>query len=190
MKSFRNALIVAACTAGLATSYAAFAEDAMAPAATPGHDHGAMAGDHKMGDKDIIEVATGPGMSNVTTLVSLIKAADLVDTLKGPGPFTVFAPTNAAFEKLGKAKCDELMKPENKEELKKILLMHVHVGDAVKAADVKTMSLSTASGTAVNVKVDGGNVMVNNAKVIKTDVMAKNGIIHQVDSVIMPESKM
>ena len=86
-----------------------------------------------MADKDIIETATGPGMEQVTTVVAAIKAAGLVDTLKGPGPFTVFAPTNAAFDKLPKGTVDELLKPENKEKLKKILLYHVHTGDAIKA---------------------------------------------------------
>lgn len=138
-------------------------------------------------DKDIIEVATGPGMTEVSTVVAAIKAADLVDTLKGPGPFTVFAPTNAAFDKLGKDKVAELLKPENKDKLKAILLYHVHSGDAVKAADVKTMSLSTANGAPLMVKVDGSNVMINDAKVIKTDVMAKNGIIHWVDTVLVPK---
>ena len=180
MNTIRKALIVAACCVGTSAGYVAYAEDAMAPAG------GAMA-PGAMAKGDIIDVATGADMGNVTTLVAAIKAAGLVETLKGPGPFTVFAPTNEAFDKLGKDKLDMLMKPENKEQLKKILLMHVHVGDAVKAADVKTMSLSTAAGTPVMVKVEGDTVMVNNAKVIKTDVMASNGIIHQVDAVIMPE---
>ena len=186
MKSFRNALVAVACAAGLATSYAALADHHM-PA---GSTDAAHAGKSMKSDKDIIEVATGPGMTNVTTLVAAIKAADLVETLKGDGPFTVFAPTNEAFAKLPAGTVENLLKPENKEQLKQLLLGHVHIGKAVKAADVKTMSLSTASGKDVSVKVDGGNVMINNAKVIKTDVMAKNGIIHQVDSVIMPEKKM
>lgn len=139
-------------------------------------------------DKDIIEVATGPGMTEVSTLVAAVKAAGLVDTLKGPGPFTVFAPTNAAFEKLPKGTVEDLLKPENKDKLKSILLYHVHSGDAIKAADVKTMSLSTANGKPLMVKADGGNVMINNAKVIKTDVVAKNGVIHWVDTVILPDA--
>jgi uncharacterized surface protein with fasciclin (FAS1) repeats len=128
-------------------------------------------------------------MQEVTTLVTAIKAADLVETLKGDGPFTVFAPTNAAFAKLPAGTLESLLKPENKEKLKGILLYHVHVGKAVKAADVKTMALSTAQGANLNVKVDGSTVMVNDAKVIKTDVMASNGIIHWIDSVVMPPSK-
>ena len=137
---------------------------------------------------DIIDVATGPGMSQVTTLVKAIKAADLVEPLKGKGPFTVFAPTNDAFAKLPKGTLEELLKPENKEKLRAILLYHVHAGDAVMAADVKTMSLSTLNGDPLKVKVtDEGDVMINDAKVIKTDVTASNGVIHWIDTVVMPE---
>ena len=137
-------------------------------------------------DKDIIETAVGPGMTEVTTLVTAVKAADLVDTLKGKGPFTVFAPTNAAFAKLPAGTVEMLLKPENKEKLKSILLYHVHVGDAVMAKDVKTMSLSTANGAPLMVKADGMGVMINNAKVIKTDIVASNGVIHWIDTVVMP----
>ncbi len=135
---------------------------------------------------DIIDVATGPGMQRVTTLVTAVKAAGLVETLKGPGPFTVFAPTNEAFAKLPAGTVEMLLKPENKEKLRAILLYHVHVGDAVPAASVRTMSLSTANGKPLNIVVSNGTVMVNNAKVIKTDVMASNGIIHWIDTVVMP----
>lgn len=135
---------------------------------------------------DIIDVATGPGMQQVTTLVTAVKAADLVATLKGPGPFTVFAPTNEAFAKLPPGTVEMLLKPENKEKLRAILLYHVHVGDAIPASKVRTMSLSTANGQPLNIVVANGTVMVNNAKVIKTDVMASNGIIHWIDAVVLP----
>ena len=135
---------------------------------------------------NIIQVATGPGMEQVTTLVKAVKAAGLVDTLEGPGPFTVFAPTNAAFEKLPAGTLDMLLKPENKEKLKAILLYHVHAGDSIMAKDCKTMELSTAEGKPVHVKVDGDTVMVNDAKVIKADVHASNGTIHWIDTVLMP----
>ena len=141
---------------------------------------------HASHKKDIIETATGPGMTEVTTVVAAIKAADLVDTLKGAGPFTVFAPTNAAFEKLPKGTVEDLLKPENKDKLKAILLYHVHAGDAILAKDVKTMALTTAGGGDLAVKVDGDNVTVNNAKVIKTDVVCTNGVIHWVDTVLLP----
>ena len=141
---------------------------------------------NSMAKGDIVDVATGPGMQEVTTLVTAIKAAGLVDTLKGAGPFTVFAPTNAAFAKLPAGTLDDLLKPENKEKLKGILLYHVHVGKAVPAADVKTMALRTANGKPLAVTVDGGNVMINDAKVIKTDIPASNGVIHWIDTVVMP----
>ena len=134
---------------------------------------------------NIIQVATGPGMEQVTTLVAAVKAAGLVDALEGPGPFTVFAPTNAAFAKLPPGTVDDLLKPENKEKLKAILLYHVHKGDSIKAKDCKTMSLDTLGGT-VAVKVDGDSVMINDAKVIKADVPASNGTIHWIDTVLMP----
>lgn len=142
--------------------------------------------DHHGAKKDLIAVATGEGMSEVTTLVAAIKAADLVAPLQGAGPFTVFAPTNAAFGKLPPGTVEELLKPENKEKLQSILLYHVHQGAAVKAADVKTMKLSTLNGKELDVKVEGGSVFVNNAKVIKTDVTASNGIIHWIDAVVLP----
>jgi uncharacterized surface protein with fasciclin (FAS1) repeats len=109
-----------------------------------------------------------------------------VDTLKSKGPFTVFAPTNAAFNKLPAGTVDDLLKPENKEKLKGILLYHVHPGDAIMAKDVKTMKLSTAQGKDLDVKVDNGSVWINNAKVIKTDVVCSNGVIHWIDTVVMP----
>ena len=135
---------------------------------------------------DIIDVATGPGMQQVSTLVTAVKAAALVETLKSPGPFTVFAPTNEAFAKLPAGTVEMLLRPENKEKLRAILLYHVHAGDAIPAANVRTMSLSTANGKPLSINVSNGAVMVDNARVIKTDVMASNGIIHWIDSVVMP----
>jgi uncharacterized surface protein with fasciclin (FAS1) repeats len=146
----------------------------------------AVAEEKKMETKDIIDTATGPGMTRVTTVVTAIKAAGLVDTLKGQGPFTVFAPTNEAFEKLPKGTVEDLLKPENKEKLAKILAHHVHAGDAIKAADVKTMSLSTVNGKDLMVKAQDGKVWINDAMVIKTDVICTNGVIHWVDTVLMP----
>ncbi|MDB5325500.1 MAG: fasciclin, partial [Phycisphaerales bacterium] len=130
------------------------------------------------------------GMTEVSTVVAAIKAAGLVDKLKGEGPITVFAQTNAAFAKLPAGTVETLLKPENKEQLKAILLYHVHAGDAIKAADVKTMSLSTANGAPLMVKAEDGGVMINDAKVVKTDVIASNGVIHWVDTVLMPKPAM
>ena len=148
-----------------------------------------MTAEQKMmkADKDIIDTAVGPGMTDVSTLVTAIQAAELVDTLKGKGPFTVFAPTNDAFAKLPAGTVESLLKPENKEKLQAILLYHVHVGNGVLAKDVKTMNLSTANGQNLSVKVTDAGVMVNDAKVIKTDIVASNGVIHWVDTVILPK---
>ena len=178
MNRAKKLLATAGCVAAMGVGYAL-----LMPAQTVRADDAMASMNEK---KDIIDVATGPGMQQVTTLVTAVKAAGLVDTLKGPGPFTVFAPTNEAFAKLPPGTVDDLLKPENKEKLKSILLYHVHVGDAVPAKDVKTMALSTANGKNLDVKVTGDTVMINNAKVIKTDVHASNGIIHWVDTVILP----
>ena len=149
--------------------------------------HRAVADDMPMEKKDIIDTATGPGMEQVTTLVTAIKAAGLVDALKGPGPFTVFAPTNDAFAKLPPGTVEDLLKPENKDKLKSILLYHVHKGDAVMAKDAKTMELSSMDGDKqLHVKVSGEKVMVNDATVIKPNIECTNGIIHWVDTVLMP----
>jgi len=137
---------------------------------------------------DITDVA----MSNndLSTLVAAIKAAGLVETLKGPGPFTVFAPTNAAFAKLPAGTVDELLKPENKEKLVAILTYHVIPGK-VKAADVMSMSNpsmpKSVQGATLNVKTTAP-VMVNDARVIATDIEASNGVIHLIDTVLMPPS--
>ena len=171
------------CAAAL--GLAAVATVASRPAFAGGDKGGMMSSDKK----DIIDTAVGPGMQEVTTVVTAIKAAGLVDTLKGPGPFTVFAPTNAAFKKLPAGTVDDLLKPENKDKLTAILTYHVHAGDAIMAKDVKTMSLSTVQGSPLAVKAEGGNVWINDAKVIKTDVVCSNGVIHWIDTVVMPPAK-
>ena len=137
---------------------------------------------------DIVETAVAAG--NFETLVTALKAADLVDALKGEGPFTVFAPTDEAFAKLPASTLDDLLKPENKEKLKAILLYHVVPGK-VAAADVMKLhgqKVATLQGSKVKVKTMHG-VTVDNAKVIKADVMTSNGIIHVIDTVIMPPAK-
>lgn len=135
-------------------------------------------------NKDIVAVASGAG--NFTTLVTAIKAAGLVETLQGPGPFTVFAPTDAAFAKLPPGTLDDLLKPANKAKLAGILTFHVVPGK-VMAADVKTMMAKTANGQELDIKATDGAVTVNNAKVTKTDIAASNGVIHVIDSVLMPK---
>ena len=119
--------------------------------------------------------------------MTAVKAAGLVETLQGKGPFTVFAPTDEAFAKLPAGTLDELLKPANREKLKGILTYHV-VSGKVLAADVKTMKAKTVNGQELTIKVEGGTVRVNNAKVVKTDVLASNGVIHVIDAVVLPAS--
>ena len=134
-------------------------------------------------NKDIVGVASGAGSFN--TLVAAVKAAGLVETLQGPGPFTGFAPTDEAVAQLPKGTVEELLKPENKEKLVAILTYHVVAGK-VMAVDVKTMKAKTVNGQSLDVKVTDGAVTVDNAKVIKTDVAAINGVIHVIDTVLLP----
>lgn len=133
---------------------------------------------------DIVEVASKAG--SFKTLVAAVKAAGLVETLKGKGPFTVFAPTDAAFAKLPEGTVAELLKPENKEKLVAILTYHVVPGK-VMAADVKTMTVKAVSGKELSIKVEDGKVTVNDATVVKTDIAASNGVIHVIDSVVLPK---
>lgn len=132
---------------------------------------------------DIVAVASGAGSFN--TLVAAVKAAGLVETLQGAGPFTVFAPTDEAFAKLPKGTVEDLLKPENKAKLVAILTYHVVPGK-VTAADVKTMKAKTVNGKELNLRVADGKVSVDNATVVKADVMAKNGVIHVIDAVLLP----
>ena len=136
-------------------------------------------------EMDIVDTAVA---AKFNTLVAAVKAADLVDTLKGSGPFTVFAPTDEAFAKLPKGTVDDLLKPENKDKLKAILTYHV-VSGKVMAADVVKLDgkeVKTVQGSLVAIKVDGGAVMVGDAKVTKTDIETSNGVIHVIDTVLLP----
>jgi len=130
--------------------------------------------------KDIVDTAVAAG--NFQTLAKALKAADLVDTLKGTGPFTVFAPTDEAFAKVPKDKLDALLK--DKAALTKVLTYHVVPGK-VMAKDVKAGKVKTVEGRELTVATTGG-VMVDGAKVTATDIMASNGVIHVIDSVVMP----
>ncbi len=137
--------------------------------------------------KDIVDTAVADG--RFTTLVAAVQAAGLVDTLKGEGPFTVFAPTDDAFAKLPAGTLDELLKPENKQKLTDILLYHVVAGK-VMAADVTALtSAPTVLGKDVAIKVDMGNVYINDSKVIITDIETSNGVIHVIDSVLLPPAE-
>lgn len=137
--------------------------------------------------KDIVDTAVAAGSFN--TLAAALKAAGLVDTLKGDGPFTVFAPTDEAFAKLPAGTVDSLLQPENKDKLIAVLTYHVVAGKVLAKDVVKLTSAKTVNGQSVAVKVDGGSVMVDNAKVVKTDIVASNGVIHVIDSVILPKSE-
>lgn len=133
---------------------------------------------------DIVDTAVGAGQFN--TLAAALKAAGLIETLKGPGPFTVFAPTDEAFAKLPAGTVENLLKPENRETLKGILLYHVVPGRAFSEDVVTLREAKTLQGSSVTVSTTGG-VRVDNAKVIKTDINARNGVIHVIDSVILPK---
>ncbi|HTN22313.1 MAG TPA: fasciclin domain-containing protein [Pelobium sp.] len=152
---------------------------------TMGAEEGVMVGGAMMvPSKNIVENASGS--SEHTTLVAAVKAANLVETLSGTGPFTVFAPTNAAFDALPAGAVEELLKPENKAKLSKILTYHV-VSGTYKAADLKDgMELTTVEGEKLKVSVKDGMVMVGNAKVTTADLISSNGVTHVIDAVLMP----
>jgi uncharacterized surface protein with fasciclin (FAS1) repeats len=135
--------------------------------------------------KDIVETAVGAG--SFTTLVAAVQAAGLVDTLKGPGPFTVFAPTDDAFKKLPAGTVENLLKPENKAQLVKILTYHVLPGK-VLSKDIagKTLSVKTVEGSEVSIDAMSG-VKINGATVVKADIEASNGVIHVIDQVLLPK---
>ncbi len=157
-------LLVVAALAYLGTPRAALAEGAKA--------------------KDIVDTAVAAGQFK--TLAAALKAADLVDTLKGAGPFTVFAPTDDAFAKLPKGTVEDLLKPENKAKLAAILTYHVAAGK-VMAADVKDgASYKTVNGKEVTASVKDGKVMIGSATVTQADVVTSNGVIHVIDTVLLP----
>ena len=134
---------------------------------------------------DIVDTAVAAG--SFKTLATALTAAGLVETLKGPGPFTVFAPTDEAFAKLPAGTLESLLKPENKAKLAGILTYHVVAGKVMAADVVKLTSAKTVNGESVKITVDGGKVKVNDANVIKADVAASNGVIHVIDAVLLPK---
>ena len=135
--------------------------------------------------KDIVDTAVAAG--NFKTLAAALQAAGLVDTLKGPGPFTVFAPTDEAFAKLPAGTVEELLQPENKDKLVAILTYHVVPGKVMAKDVMKLTSAKTVNGKSVTIADRGGVVMVDNARVVQTDIAASNGVIHVIDSVILPQ---
>jgi uncharacterized surface protein with fasciclin (FAS1) repeats len=134
--------------------------------------------------QNIVGVAAEAGTFN--TLVAAVKAAGLVETLSGEGPFTVFAPSDEAFAKLPAGTVESLLLPENKQKLTGILTYHVLAGK-VMASDVKTMQAKTVNGAELAINVGSGGVKINNAKVVATDIAASNGVIHVIDTVLLPE---
>jgi len=136
-------------------------------------------------DKDLVAVASGA--DNFKTLVAAVKAAGLVDTLKGPGPFTVFAPTDEAFAKLPPGTLESLLKPENKAKLQAILTYHVVPGRVLSTDVIKLSTAKSVEGHDIAIKTMNGSVMVDNATVVKADIETSNGVIHVIDSVILPQ---
>ena len=133
---------------------------------------------------DIVDTAIA---GKFNTLVAAVKAAGLVDTLKGPGPFTVFAPTDEAFAKLPEGTLEDLLKPENKAKLQSVLSYHVVPGKVMSRDAAKLNSAKTVQGSSINIKATDNGVMVKDARVVKADIPASNGVIHVIDKVILPE---
>ena len=133
---------------------------------------------------DIVDTAVAAGQ--FTTLAAALGAAGLVETLKGPGPFTVFAPTDAAFAALPAGTVDDLLKPENKAKLAAVLTYHVVAGKVTAADVVKLTEAGTVAGPKVAIAVEGGSVKINDATVVTADIEASNGVIHVIDKVLIP----
>ncbi|MCH8511301.1 MAG: fasciclin domain-containing protein [Kiritimatiellae bacterium] len=145
-------------------------------------------GDHEHEAKaDIVDTAVAAG--TFETLVAAVQAADLVDALKGEGPLTVFAPTDAAFAALPEGTVENLLKPENKEQLVAILTYHVVAGKVTAADVVELDSAETLQGSEIKISVEEGSVKINQATVVTADIMTSNGVIHVIDAVIMPPSE-
>ena len=176
MFKLKSILASAVTAAVFATGASVAFADGMQYGMPANHAHAAKA--------DIIDTAVGAGQ--FTTLAKALTAAGLIDTLKGPGPYTVFAPTDAAFAKIPPAQLNALL--ADKAALTKVLTYHVVSGE-IDAADVKTGQLKTVEGQSLNVVVSSMGVKVNDANVIKTDVMASNGVIHVNDTVVLPNSR-
>lgn len=136
---------------------------------------------------DVVDTAVAAGSFN--TLAKALDAADLVETLKGPGPFTVFAPTDDAFAKLPPGTLENLLKPENKAKLRRVLTYHVVAGNVMAGDVVKLHSAKTVSGDTIRIATNNGGVTVDNAHVVKSDIAATNGVIHVIDAVMLPKDK-
>lgn len=157
---------------------------AIAALALTGLSGPATSGHHMKHGKDIVETAVAAGQFN--TLAAALDAAGLVETLKGDGPFTVFAPTDEAFARLPAGTVEELLKPENRDKLTAILTYHVVPGKVTSGKVVDLDEAATVNGAKIGIAVNGGSVMINDATVTKADVSASNGVIHVIDTVLMP----
>ena len=135
--------------------------------------------------KDIVDTAVAAG--SFKTLAAALQAAGLVETLKGKGPFTVFAPTDAAFAKLPAGTVESLLKPENKAKLVAVLTYHVVAGEVTAAQASKLTTAKTVNGASLTIHAMGGKVMIDNATVTTADVAASNGVIHIIDTVVLPK---
>jgi len=164
---------------GLAVMAPLFLFLGTAPVAADGHGH-------EKKSKDIVDTAVAAGQFE--TLAAALGAAGLVDTLKGDGPFTVFAPTDAAFAKLPEGTIETLLMPDNRDQLVAILTYHVVSGNVTAADVVKLSEAATVNGEKISIAVSDSGVRVNDANVIATDIMASNGVIHVIDTVILPGS--
>lgn len=161
-------------------------EMAQEPPATPDSASADMAAaPAEQPSSNILQTAAAAG--SFSTLSAAIKAAGLEETLAGPGPFTVFAPTDEAFAKLPAGTVDNLLKPENKAKLVAVLTYHVVAGNMMAKEVVNSTKLKSVQGQELSVVVDGTNVRVDGAKVVKTDVTASNGVIHVIDAVVLPK---
>lgn len=138
-------------------------------------------------EKDIVDTAVAAG--SFTTLAKALQAAGLIETLKGKGPFTVFAPTDEAFAKLPAGALEDLLEPENKAQLRAVLTYHVVPGMVMASQVTGLKSAKTVNGQSLKIAVMGGTVMINAANVVKTDIMTSNGVIHVIDSVLLPAAK-
>jgi uncharacterized surface protein with fasciclin (FAS1) repeats len=181
-KSLSSGILVIGLVLGAA---ACGSDKAATPATTAAPSAAATTAKPAASTADIVDTAVAAG--SFKTLAAALTAAGLVDTLKGPGPFTVFAPTDEAFAKLPAGTLDDLLKPENKAKLAAILTYHVVPGKVAAADVVKLKMAKTVNGKDVTIAVTGADVMLNGTtKVTKTDIAASNGIIHVIDSVLLP----
>ena len=177
MRPFRSRIVVAFALLTFAAACGDSSSTASSGSATSGGSQSTS---------DIVDTAVSAG--SFTTLVAAVQAAGLVDTLKGPGPFTVFAPTDEAFAALPAGTVENLLRPENIEQLRAVLTYHVVSGD-VRAAQVVTItSATTVQGANVRIDATGGSVRINDATVVQADIACSNGVIHVIDRVILPPS--